>query len=164
MEKQNKSNTNPENPQTQELLDILKGLPTEAQNAILNVARQQATRIKQEAEQQAKLERAKDSITKAITPIAAEVPNFDVRVRNGAVEVKLVGVARTPGQPKTTGTGTITSPLRDSGFGSGRELMEQFYPEALEAYLNETDKNKKHQYLIEARRRQIKSQAGGQSS
>jgi len=92
-----------------------------------------AEKAKQEAKR--KLEEAKAQIENALAGI--DVPNYDVRVRGGKVEVRLVGTQVRGRKP------------RSSKSISMEELVRQYLPDRIDEYLN-GDKDTRYRLAKEA--------------
>jgi len=130
--------------QVDKLVELLKGLPDEAVATLTKQAQATVDKAKAQAEAKQKLEQATADIKRALNKIASEVPNFDVKVRNGEISVHLVGVSvggRSVSSPKST-------PIRDSGM-SMRELVQTYTPNKMSEF-NDGDSNTKYRLALAA--------------
>lgn len=88
-----------------DLLAMLKGLPEQAVEKIVKIAGDMAVKEKARAEAQEKLDVAKTAILEALQPAIAELKvDFDVKVRNGAADIHLVGAGKGGGGTPSSGT------------------------------------------------------------
>lgn len=112
----------------QELLAMLEGLSDGAVDTILGDLKSKADKIRVQDEAKKKLDEAKSTIETALAEVIAQVKDFDVHVRGGVLEIKVVGAAgvRAVGAAKAT-------PVRDSGMTT-RDLIWHYLPEEWEAY------------------------------
>lgn len=88
-----------------DLLAMLKGLPEAAVDKIVKIAGDMAVKEKARAEAQGKLDTAKGAIMEALHGTVADLKvDFDVKVRNGAVDIHLVGAGKGGGGTPSSGT------------------------------------------------------------
>lgn len=111
------------------LLSILKGLPQDAVGRVMKRAVSDAGKERVKAEAQSKIDALREQIATAVAPAVAQVKaDFDIRVRNGVVDVHLVGVKQ------SSGGATANTPIsKDTGM-SMRQLVEGYLPGKLDEF------------------------------
>lgn len=115
----------------QQLLAMLQNLPADVQQKIAATTKAAVDKADAQAKAQAKLNEYKGKVQEALATLVAEIKvNFDVSVRDGKVDVHLVGTRGGGGG----GAGSGDTPSAGSGM-SQKELVEKFTPDKLAEFL-----------------------------